>query len=79
MMVGGHVLATRGPTWFLGHLPADFSSVAFSMDGLRLAAPFFVYYVVFPSAAAYHSLYGVTQGTCTCTRVLCVVYAAGCL
>jgi hypothetical protein len=61
-LVGGHVLATRGPSWFLGHLPADFSTVAFTMEGL-LAPLFYPYYVIFSSAAAYHALYGTSQGT----------------
>lgn len=59
-LVGGHVLATRGPSWFLGHLPADFSTVAFTMEGL-LAPLFYPYYVIFSSAAAYHALYGTSQ------------------
>lgn len=60
-MVVGHVLATRGPTWWAGHAPADFSTIAFTMAG-PLGPLYFLYYIVFPSAAAYHSLYGIGRG-----------------
>lgn len=61
-MIIGHVSATRGPSWLLGRLPADFSSVSFTMDG-PLAPLFYPYYIAFQSAAAYHALYGISQGT----------------
>lgn len=57
--VGAHALATRAPNLFLGGEPTDFAFIAYSLE--VIGKPFFVYYVVFASSAAYHLSYGFFQ------------------
>lgn len=56
-VVSGHVLATRGPSFFLDFHPG-FEGVAFSLWWQPLT--FYPYYTLFALAALYHSLNGLS-------------------
>ena len=55
MVIGGHVLATRGPSLFYGFHP-EFAGGAFSLWWLPML--FYPYYVLFALCAIYHGSNG---------------------
>lgn len=54
-VIGGHVLAVRGPSWFFGIYPG-FEGLAFSID--YLPAVFYPYYFLLGVAGFYHAANG---------------------
>ncbi len=55
VLIGGHILAVRGPSWFYGIYPG-FEGVAFSLD--FAAWYFFPYYLLLGTAGFYHGFNG---------------------
>jgi succinate dehydrogenase/fumarate reductase cytochrome b subunit len=56
VVIGGHVLAVRGPSWFFDVYP-QFAGLAFSID--YLPQVFYPYYFLLGMAGFYHGLNGV--------------------
>ncbi|GAB5452167.1 MAG: hypothetical protein Hals2KO_24950 [Halioglobus sp.] len=55
LVIGGHILAVRGPSWFFDVYPG-FAGISFTMD--FAAWYFFPYYLLLGTAAFYHGLNG---------------------
>ncbi|MDH3643444.1 MAG: hypothetical protein OES38_15180 [Gammaproteobacteria bacterium] len=60
VVIAGHVLAVRGPSWFFDVYPA-FAGLAFSLD--YLPGYFYPYYFLLGMAGFYHALNGVGIAT----------------